>query len=321
MFDLIRPSVAFSIGLAAFALSQSGTLAQTRQIRIVVPFAPGGAPDVVARLLGEEIARAQGVTVVIENRPGAGSIIASDQVARTTPDGNTLLIISTSFLTNRHLHKVSYDPLAFEPICQLVSAPSLLAVAATSPYNTLGDLLDAARKSHGKITVASPGPGTTYHIALETLKRAADVNLTYVPYPATPPALNALLGGHVDAVFSDIASMSGQLKAGTVRALVTAGASRIAALPDLPTIAEAGFRGFNVETWFGVTAPPKTPGNATAELIAWFATGLRSEVVRQKLAGQGFGPAGRCGTEFGSFLRQNYDLIGQMVRDAKMKAE
>jgi tripartite-type tricarboxylate transporter receptor subunit TctC len=318
---VFRPAVALGIGLAAFALCQSETLAQTRQIRIVVPFAPGGAPDVVARLLGEQIAHAQSVTVIIENRPGAGSIIASDQVARAVPDGNTLLIISTSFLTNPHLHKVGYDPLAFEPICRLVSAPSLLAVAATSPYRTLRDLLDAARGSQGKITVASPGPGTTFHIALETLKRAADVNLTYVPYPATPPALNALLGGHVDAVFSDIASMSGQLRAGTVRALVTGAASRIAELPDVPTIAEAGFSGFDVVTWFGVMAPPKTPGNATAELIEWFSAGLRSDVVRQKLAAQGFGSAGRCSAEFGSLLRQSYDRIRQMVGDAKMKTE
>ena len=318
---LIRPAVALSVGLAALALSPGETLAQTRQLRIVVPFAPGGAPDVVARLLGEEIGREQGVTVVVENRPGAGSIIGSDQVARAAPDGNTLLVISTSFLTNPHLHKVNYDPLAFEPICQLVSAPSLIAVGTASPHKTLRDLLDAARESPGKITLASPGPGTTFHIALETLKRAANVNITYVPYPATPPALNALLGGHVDAVFSDIASMSSQLKAGTIRALVTGGASRIASLPDVPTIAEAGFSGFDVETWFGVTAPPKVPGNATAELIAWFSAGLRAHEVRQKLAAQGFGPAGRCGAEFGSLLRRNHERIGQMIRDTNLKAQ
>jgi tripartite-type tricarboxylate transporter receptor subunit TctC len=218
---MIRPAIALTIGLAALASSQSAAWAQTKQIKIVVPFAPGGAPDVVARIFGEEIGNAHDATVVIENRPGAGSIIASELVARAAPDGNTLLIISTSFLTNPHLHKVTYDPLAFEPVCQLVSAASVLAVSTKSPYKSLGDLLDAARKNPGKITVASPGPGTTYHIALETLKRAANVNVTYVPYPATPPALNALLGGHVDALFSDIASMSGQLKAGTIRPLVT----------------------------------------------------------------------------------------------------
>jgi tripartite-type tricarboxylate transporter receptor subunit TctC len=216
---------------------------------------------------------------------------------------------------------VTYDPLAFEPVCQLVSAASVLAVSAKSPYKSLGDLLDAARKNPGKITVASPGPGTTFHIALETLKRAANVNVTYVPYPATPPALNALLGGHVDAVFSDIASMRGQLNAGAIRPLATGDAKRIAELPDVPTLGEAGFKGFDVETWFGVMAPPKTPSNTTAELVSWFSAALGSDTVRQKLAAAGFGPAGRCGSEFASFLRQNYQWIGQMVRDANMKVE
>jgi tripartite-type tricarboxylate transporter receptor subunit TctC len=320
-FRIVRGAVALSIGLAALALSQSGALAQTRQTKIVVPFAPGGAPDVVARVLGEEIGRAQGATVVIENRPGAGSIIASELVARAAPDGNTLLIISTSFLTNPHLHKVNYQPLTFEPVCQLVSAPSVLAVGAKSPYKSLSDLLDAARKNPGKITIASPGPSTTYHIALETLKRAANANVTYVPYPATPPALNALLGGHVDAVFSDIASMSGQLKSGTIHPLITGRAKRIPELPNVPTLAEAGFKGFDVETWFGVMAPPKTPADTMKELVSWFSAGLNSDAVKQKLAAQGFGTAGRCGPEFGSLLRHDYDWIGQMVRDANMKVQ
>lgn len=318
---LPRAALTLGVGFAALAWGQTIALAQTRQIRIVVPFAPGGAPDVVARLLGDEIAHAQGVTVVVENRPGAGSIIASDQVARAIPDGNTLLIISTSFITNPHLNKVNYDYAAFEPICQLVSAPSLVAVSAPSPYLTLQTLLDAARATPGKITFASPGPGTTFHIALEALKRAANLNITYVPYAATPPALNALLGGHVDAVFSDVASMSGQLRGNTIRPLVTGSANRIAHLPDVPTLKEAGFSGFDVETWFGVMAPPKTPNNVSAELISWFTAGLRAASVQQKLAAQGFGTAGRCGSELRSYLRLNSERIGQMVRDSNMKAE
>jgi tripartite-type tricarboxylate transporter receptor subunit TctC len=317
----IRPAIALAIGLAALVSSQSASLAQTKQIKLIVPYAPGGAPDVAARVLGEEIGRAHNVTVVVENRPGAGSIIASELVARAVPDGNTILIISTSFVTNPHLHKVTYDPLAFAPICQLVSAPSMLAVGPKSPYKSVADFLDAARQNPGKVTVASPGPGTTFHIGVEMLKRAANVNVTYVPYPATPPALNALLGGHVDAVFSDIASMSGQLKAGTIRPIVTALANRIPSFPDVPTLGEAGYKGFNVETWFGVMAPPKTPDNTTAELVSWFTEALRSDAVRQKFTGMGFGAGGRCGADLGSFLRQNYETIGQAVRDANMKVE
>jgi tripartite-type tricarboxylate transporter receptor subunit TctC len=317
----IRPALALAIGLAALVSGQSASLAQTKQIKLIVPYAPGGAPDVAARVLGEEIGRAHDATVVVENRPGAGSIIASELVARAAPDGNTLLIISTSFVTNPHLHKVTYDPLAFAPICQLASAPSVLAVAANSPYKSLADLLDAARKNPGKVTVAGPGPGTTFHIGIETFKRAANINVTFVPYPATPPALNGLLGGHVDVAFTDVASMSGQLKAGTIRPLATAFGSRIPSLPDVPTLGESGFKGFNIETWFGVMAPPKTPDNTTAELVSWFTEALRSDAVRQKFDGMGFGAGGRCGADLGLFLRQNYQSIGQSVRDANMKVE
>ena len=317
----IRPALAIAIGVAALVSSQSASFAETKQIKLIVPYAPGGAPDVAARVLGEEIGRAHDATVVVENRPGGGSLIASELVARAAPDGNTLLIISTSFVTNPHLHKVTYDPLAFAPICQLASAPSVFAVAANSPYKSLADLLDAARKNPGKVTVAGPGPGTTFHIGIEMLKRAANINVTFVPYPATPPALNALLGGHVDAAFSDVASMSGQLKAGSVRPVATAFGTRIPSLPDVPTLGEAGFKGFNVETWFGVMAPPKTPDKTTAELVSWFSEALRSDAVRQKFAGMGFGAGGRCGADLGSFLRQNYESIGRMVRDTNMKAE
>jgi tripartite-type tricarboxylate transporter receptor subunit TctC len=317
----IGAAIALMMGFTALVLGQGTALAQTKQIKLIVPYAPGGAPDVAARVLGEEIGRAQDATVVVENRPGAGSIIASELVARAVPDGNTLLIISTSFVTNPHLHKVTYDPLAFAPICQPASAPSVLAVAANSPYKSLSDLLDAARKNPGKVTVAGPGPGTTFHIGIETFKRAANINVTFVPYPATPPALNALLGGHVDVAFSDVASMSGQLKARTIRPLATAFASRIPSLPDVPTLGESGFKGFNIETWFGVMAPPKTPDKTAAELVSWFTEALRSDAVKQKFAGMGFGAGGRCGADLGSFLRQSYQSIGQAVRDANMKVE
>ena len=196
-------AVCFAIILPALAGHDAWSQA-ARTIRIVVPYAPGGAPDIVARLLGDEISRAHGPTVVTENRPGAGAIIGTEAVSRAAPDGNTLLITANAFVINPHLHKVNYDPLtSFEPICHLVSVPAFIVVNATSPYRTLADLLDAARAKPGAVTLASPGPGTTFHIALEMLKRAAGVNITYVPYAATPPALNALLGDHVTSVFSD----------------------------------------------------------------------------------------------------------------------
>jgi tripartite-type tricarboxylate transporter receptor subunit TctC len=293
-----------------------------RTIRIIVPYAAGGAPDILARLAGDEISRAHGPTVVVENRPGAGSVVGSEAVARSAPDGNTLLITANAFVINPHLHKVNYDPLtSFEPVCHLVSVPTFIVVNAASPYHTLADLLDAARARPGELTLASPGPGTTFHIALEMLKRAANVNITYVPYPATPPALNALLGEHVTSVFSDYASLVQQFKAGKVRALATAARTRVAALPDVPTVAESGFKDYEAETWFGVVAPAHTPKATTDELAGWFSAALQAPEVKPKLALQVLSPSGKCGADFADFLRKQYDDYGRVIAEANIKAE
>jgi len=277
---------------------------------------------VLARLMGEQIGKAHGVTVVIENRPGAGAMIGTEAVMRAPADGNTLLIVANAFLTNPHLRKVNYDPTtSFEPICHLVSVPAFIVVGTSSPYHTLGDLFAAARANPGKITLASPGPATTFHIALEMLKRTAKVNITYVPYPTTPPALNALIGGHVDSVFSDYASISGQLKAGAVRPIAVSSTARVASMADVPTVAESGFQDYESDVWFGVAAPANTPKQVNAELIDWFSAALRADDVRSKLMGQGLNPVGRCGTEFAAYIRTNFDRIGQTIREANIKAE
>jgi tripartite-type tricarboxylate transporter receptor subunit TctC len=293
-----------------------------RTIRVVVPYAPGGAPDILARLLGEEITRAHGPTVVIENRPGAGAVIGTEAVARAAPDGNTLLITAPAFVINPHLHKVGYDPLtSFEPVCHLVSVPGLIVVNAGSPSRTLADLLDAARAKPGEVTLASPGPGTTFHIALEMLKRAAKVDITYVPYPATPPALNALLGGHVTSAFSDYASLKEQLKAGKVRALAAATRTRLEILPEVPTVSEAGVMDLEAETWFGVVAPAHTPKPVADELAGWFAAALQAPELKPKLALQALTPSGKCRADFAAHLRKQYDDYGRVIAEANIKVE
>jgi tripartite-type tricarboxylate transporter receptor subunit TctC len=300
-----------------------GAWSQTaRTIRIVVPYAPGGAPDILARLLGDEISRAHGLTVVTENRPGAGAVIATEAMSRVAPDGNTLLITANAFVINPHLRKVNYDPISsFEPICHLVSVPALIVVNAASPYRTLADLLDAARANPGAVTMASPGPGTTFHIALEMLKRVAGVSITYVPYAATPPALNALLGDHVTSVFTDQASSGEQLRSGKVRALASATTTRIATLPDVPTIAESGFKDFEAEIWFGVVAPAHTPKATAAELAGWFTAAIQVAEVKTKLATMGLAPAVICGAEFGAMMQKQYDDYGRVIREANINAE
>src|SRR5438477_6531641 len=196
---------------ALIALSSSGVSTQNaRLVKIVVPVPPGGAGDIVARYLAEQVSHARGVSVVTENRPGAGTVIGTESVARAAPDGNTLLLNAPYILISPQLRKVGYDPLtSFEPVCHLVSSPGLFVVNSASPYRKLADLIEAARAKPGELTLASVGPGTAQ-------QRAAKVELTYVPYSGGVPAINALLGGHITSVFAEYAPLAGHLKAGTL---------------------------------------------------------------------------------------------------------
>jgi len=199
----------------------------TRSIKLVVPIGPGSGLDLMARLLAEQVGRTQGMTMVVENRPGAVQVVATDAVAGAAPDGNTVLFMANPFVINPHLRRVSYDPLtSFEPICNLANQPQLIVVNNASPYRTLADLLNAARAKPGELTLASFGPASPVHIAFEMLKRAANVNMTFVPYPSTPPTISALLGGHVTSAIVGYAESAEHLKAGTLRALVTGSRTR-----------------------------------------------------------------------------------------------
>src|SRR5262249_13973309 len=220
----------------------------------------------LARITADQIGRTRGLTMVIENRPGAGTVIASEAVARTAPDGNTVLLADSNLLIMPHVRKLNYDPrTSFEPICQLVSSPQVLVVNSASPYHTLADLLDAARAKPGEVTLASVGPASLPRIGFEQLKRAANVDITFVTYLGSAPSANALLGEHVTSVFISYAAVGEQMKAGKLRALAIATPARIEALPDVPTLAEAGY---NVEAdlWEGMVAPAKTPKETIVEL-------------------------------------------------------
>src|SRR5262245_527227 len=233
---------ALAVAAAMVASYGHGAWSQARTIKIVVPFAPGGGTDILGRLLAEHINRAYGQTVVVENRPGAGTVIGTEAVARAAPDGNTVLLVANSFIINPNLKRLNYDPLtSFEPICHLTRSPNVVAVHAASPYRTLADLIDAARAKPGGLTMAVNGPATSQHIGFEMLKRAAAVNFTFVPFNGGGPSVTAALGQHVDAVFVNFPSGAEQIKAGRLRPLAVASRSRIEPLPELPTIAESGY--------------------------------------------------------------------------------
>ena len=227
------------------AADQSARAQIARTIRIVVPYAPGGAADIVARLMADQAGRTGGVTMVVENRPGAGGAVGTETVARATPDGTTLLVVSTPFLIDPLLRKLNYDPLhSFAPICNLVSAPTLIVVNSASPYRTLAELLDDARARPGQITMASIGPASSFQLGFEMLKRAAKVDMTFVPYPGNAPALSAVLGQQVTSMFATLPNVSEYLKAGKLRALAVGNRTRAEPLPDVPTVVEVRLRRF-----------------------------------------------------------------------------
>ena len=227
------------------ALCGHGAWSQTaRTIKIVVPVPPGASTDFVARLMAEQISRAQGVTIVVENRPGASGMIGTEAVSRAAPDGTTLLMTANTYLIDAQMRKASYHPVtSFETICFLVESPAVLVANSASPYRTLADLLSAARAKPGELTMASVGPGTSFHIGFATFTRMAHVSMTYVPYAGSAPAVNAVLGEHVTSVFTGYAVVAEHLKAGKLRALAAATLKRIAPLPEVPTFDESGFPG------------------------------------------------------------------------------
>jgi tripartite-type tricarboxylate transporter receptor subunit TctC len=316
----VRACGAIVATVFAAALAGSAAWPQApKTIKIVVPYPPAGTADIVARLLGEQIGRAHGVTMVIENRPGAGTMVATEAVSRAAPDGGTLLVNSPEFVIGPHLRKPNYDVLAsFEPVCNLVSSPTAIVVNASSPYRTLGDLLAAARAKPGEVTMASTG---IFQIAIEMLKRAADASLTYVPYPGNAPASNALLGNHVTSVFAVYPTVGELVRSGKLRVLAVASRQRIETLPDVPTVIESGFKDYEVEVWLGLMAPARTPRDILAQFTGWFTAALQTPEIKARLVAQESYPVGVCGAEFGAYIRKQYDDIGRIVREANIKAE
>jgi tripartite-type tricarboxylate transporter receptor subunit TctC len=319
---LIGPVLGAVFGAVVLVFAGTGVRPQSGEtIRLILPFAPGGPAGVMARVVAEQIGATGGPSMVIESHPGAATEIGTEYVYRSEPDGNTLGIISNSFVTLPHLRKLKYDPLTdFAPICDLADFPPLIAVNSTSPYRKLADLIDAAHAQPGKPTLGSIGPGSSSQMAFEMLKREAKANITFVPFAGYTPAIQALLGNQITSVIADLASLQGQLQSGQLRALATMTAKRIESLPDLPTVTESGY---DVQQQFfgGVIAPGKTPKQKIANLIKIFSAALQSQEIRTKFIGYGYFPAGACGADYAAILRRDYDDYGKIVQETGMKME
>ena len=306
-------SLALCLGLA---FSHQTAWPQAKTVKVVISVPPGGSIDFLVRVLADHIGRVHGQTIIIEHRPGAGSIIAAETVARAAPDGATLLVNSNGHMISPVLRKVNFDPrTSFDPICFLVSSPQVLVVNSASPFRTLAELVDAARLKPGELSISTVGPHTTQHIAVEQFRRRAKIDMTYVPYTGGAPAINALLGGHVTAVMQNYAELGEQVKTGKLRPLATPSPQRIAPLPDVPTIAESGYEGFSAEVWFGLVAPVKTPQPLMAQYIGWFAKALEADEVKAKLTAQALYPRPVCGADFAAHIRRQSEEYARVIKE------
>ena len=256
-------------------------------MRLVIPFPPGGAADILGRLLANQISQATGQGIVVENRPGGGTVIATQEVARAAPDGTTLLLMANSFVINASLRSnLPYDPLkSFEHICFLAQSPHVLTVNA-SPIKTFADFAEAAKDKPGELTVAAVGPATTHHIAIEMLKRAAGIDVTYVPFPGGAPAVTNVIGGHVSAALTNYAEIKENIGS-SLRPLAVGPQQRLKELPDVPTFAELGYPDVIGVSWFGLVAPAGTPKPVIDEIAKPPRSAARRRRGRAKVGGAG----------------------------------
>jgi len=311
---------AAAVALAALASGSSNVSAQSKGgLKIVVPYTPGSGPDILSRLMSDQIPRDGGPSVIVENRPGGGTLIGTEAAAKADPDGHTVLLVANSFVINPQLGRGSYDPVkSYEPICYLAGTPMVLVVQASSPYKTVKDLVDAAKAKPG-LAFASGGPGSSLHVAIEVLRLATGTTITYVPYGGTAPAINALLGGHVQAVWADYPTVVSQLKSGTLRGLVTTSAKRNRWLPDVPTLAETGISKYNADIFYGYVAPAKTPPDVIKNLADMFVQAMNAPETKSRLDQQGLIPVNMCGAAFNDYLEGMVADYQRIIKQAGIK--
>jgi tripartite-type tricarboxylate transporter receptor subunit TctC len=318
-----RQLPALGLAFGAVLPSRARAAYPDRPIRVVVPFAPGGGSDIIARVLGESMARELGQPVVVDNKPGAGTVIGNDSVAKSAPDGYTALLASFAFAVMPSVQpRLSYRGIgAFAPVMLIARSPNVLLVNAAKPYRSVADLIAAARRDPGGLTYASFGNATSAHLAGALFAHLAEVDLTHVPYRGSGPALTDLLAGRVDMLFATAATVAGATAGGRLRALAVTSAGRSAAFPDLPTVAEAGVRGYAAESWYGLYVPAGTPGDAIDRLNAAANQAVRTEAFQRQLAEEGLSIEGGQPARLEEYVRAEEARWRKVVRRANITAD
>jgi tripartite-type tricarboxylate transporter receptor subunit TctC len=283
---------------------------------MIVPFTPGTL-DVLARSIGQKLTEKYGQTVVVESRPGAGTIVGTEILAKSTPDGYTLLLITTTFVINPSLHKkLPYDPVRdFTPVTQLDSVANILVVNPAMPANSVKELIALAKAKPGELTYASPGSGSAPHIATELMKSMAGIDMVHVPYKGIPEAATDVIAGRVTMLMTTTASAASYIKAGRLRALAVSSRKRVAALPDVPTMAET-VPGYEADAFRGVVAPAGVPKAIIEQLAADIATAIKQPDLRQRLIADGSDPVGSTPQAFAAFLKSEMAKWGKVVKES-----
>jgi tripartite-type tricarboxylate transporter receptor subunit TctC len=310
--------------LAAPAAFAQASAFPSKPIRLVVPFPPGGGTDMASRLIAEKFTTLLGWTVVVDNKPGAGGNIGIDVVAKAAPDGYTIGMGQASNLAiNPSLYpKMPFDPLKdLTPIASIAEQPVVLVVRADSPLKSLADFVQAAKARPGRVGTAQAGNGTVGHLAGELLERRAGVQLLQVPFKGAGPAMNDLLGGQVETYLGSAGSVMGQLSAGKIRALAVTSARRIGALPNVPTVAEQGYPGFDATTWLGLVGPAGMPADIVARINAETVKLLARSDVREKLAFDGSEATPGTPQQFAAQIRAEHAKWGTLIREANIRIE
>lgn len=309
----------FSVLAAATASAQSWP---TKPVRLVAPFAPGGGSDFIARLIAQKLSERLGQQVVVENRPGAGSNLGAEYVVRSLADGYTILLTPASYTVNTSLYKLSWDSLNdIAPIIQLSQGPFVVAVHPSLPAKTLKELVEHASRNPDKLSYASSGNGTIVHLATEYFLDVAKVKIIHVPYKGTGPALNDTIAGNTQLIFGSVATALQYVKAGRLRALAVTTPKRIAAAPDVPTVAEAGYPGYEVINWHGLVGPKGTPREVVDRINKESNEALKSADVEKILAADGLTAAGGTPAQFDALLRSEVARWAKVVKQAGVKIE
>ncbi|WP_199265178.1 Bug family tripartite tricarboxylate transporter substrate binding protein [Alcaligenes faecalis] len=315
-FKLILSGVAALSALTAVPSLAAAQDYPTKPITIIVPFPAGGTLDNLTRSLAQKMSDDFKQPVIIDNKPGAGTVIGTEIVARAAPDGYTLGMVANSFAINPSLYdNLRYDTVKdFTPVSWVAYTPHLLVANPNVPVKSLADVIATAKSKPGELSFASFGAGTSPHIAIERLKSEAKIDVLHIPYKGQAPALNDLLGGHVDMMFANTPDVLPHVKSGKLRAIALANDARLESIPDVPTFKEAGVDNMNSNSWYGVIVPSGTPAPIVDQLSAEFVRIVNLPEIRERLLAQGLEPAGTTSAEFAEYLKSEMEMAATVVK-------